>query len=131
MSKLDELQRLHAEATPAPWSAESRERMVTSVVLDKLPKSDWGMSIRIPCPPFGLGATGAAVCTVDPKGKYNAELIAAARNALPALLRVVDAAKPFAQLGDPAEYVNRPRRLDVPFQWFVKLADAMAELGGK
>jgi hypothetical protein len=79
--KIDELERLERAATPGPWG----------VVTD----GKFGKELQVQ-PPSGV--TYICECGWDfPDNRADAEFIAAARNALPALLRVARAAEATAQ----------------------------------
>lgn len=85
-----QLRELLARATPGPWEAEPIDPAVCSPIVRKLDPRDWERVINMPAPPFALGATGAVVAYKN--GANDAALIAAAVNALPRLLDVVEAA---------------------------------------
>jgi len=92
--KLDELKRLDAEATPGPWR-----------------DTDYGVE--------RVGVYGEIV--EDPRmGEPDRALIAAARNALPALLAVAEAAE--------AIHVNHRDYGHVDESWYEALRARLAEL---
>ena len=71
-----------------PWKAESRDSVITSAVLERIPVEDFGIVIWVPYPRFALGATGAVVCTanIDSETAWaNARIMAAAPELLEAL----------------------------------------------
>lgn len=81
MSKLDELERLEAEATRGPWVAAELTVSMGLEVFSGTPSLETGVAT-----PWHF---------TEDRGRANAHLIALSRNMLPALIRVARAAKAY------------------------------------
>lgn len=84
MSKLDELRKLEQAATKGPWKHSNEGER-------------WGNSVWGPVPNAeNLGSMCVAKVGHGSFDVHNAKFITAARNSMPALLKVVEAAKDMA-----------------------------------
>ena len=92
MNQLDRLRQLLQAATPGPWSFRATEHSggIRFVVSDTAPRNQ----------------DGTEFVTADCSHGYNGKLIASAVNALPALLRVAEAAKEASRLLDEWELIR-------------------------
>jgi hypothetical protein len=103
MTTLDELEKLEKAATPGPWKWSLRHESHDREAFAKGPSH--------------LGDHNYQ------KARADAELVAAARNALPDLLKIARAAANYARMAPPRGHVDEPARL-------AEMREALRAVGG-